>query len=248
MSIRLQNRIYGSMIGCAIGDAMGAVVSYSPDTLINTPYDTNNVGIKEGYWTEPTTLILDVLVVDNDIKPPTCSFDQRKISRHIILSNAVRSSALAILYYDNFELLLIHSHALGDGVAKLWAAIMDTTLHGGHKRTILALKSYDNLYLESDMFNIFPAIESFDMDEESDLVYMREVLVAFSKTNSYVEGLKLIVNGSLCPEWTGALYGLLAGAYYGLTDIPADWMDCVKDADTLLDATEFRSPLPLPLP
>lgn len=230
------NRMYGLIIGGAIGDAMGTTVSYAPDTLINTPFDTSKVGIKVGYWTEPTALTLSVLGYIG--LPPTNIYDQYKISKHQTLATAAQASGAAILYYNDFTQLLTSSYSMGGNIAKLWASIIDTALHGGHKRTILNISSYSNIILSSDLLDIFPAIEQFDMDENSDLVYLREVLVTFAKTDNYIDGLKLITNNSLCPEWTATLYGHLAGAYYGLTDIPSEWMDCIQYSDMILSTLE----------
>jgi ADP-ribosyl-[dinitrogen reductase] hydrolase len=65
----------------------------------------------------------------------------------------------------------------------------------------------------------------------TELEVVQEVLRVFRQTNNFVEGLRIIVNESVLPNWAGALYGQLAGAYYGLTDIPESWMDVVQDSE-----------------
>ena len=58
LSSTLKDRIYGLIIGGAIADAMGSVVSYAPDLEIDNPFQSTQVNIKPGYWTDPTTLWL----------------------------------------------------------------------------------------------------------------------------------------------------------------------------------------------
>ena len=48
---------------------------------------------------------------------------------------------------------------------------------------------------------------------------------AFYKTDSFQEGCLLAVNLGDDADTTGAIYGQLAGAYYGEQEIPAQWLD-----------------------
>ncbi|RKN74128.1 ADP-ribosylglycohydrolase family protein [Paenibacillus ginsengarvi] len=79
---------------------------------------------------------------------------------------------------------------------------------------------------------------------------LEAALWAFYNSDSYKEGLLLAVNLGEDADTTGAVYGQLAGAYYGMDGIPADWREkiAMKDtivglADRLLDASNERSNL-----
>jgi len=47
----------------------------------------------------------------------------------------------------------------------------------------------------------------------------------FSRSSSFEEGLLLAVNLGDDADTTGAVYGQIAGAYYGAAAIPAAWME-----------------------
>lgn len=226
-----QDRKYGFAIGSAIADAMGAYVSYSPEATVATPFDTLQNGINPGYWTEPTAIWLAVVKGEDPGSGPTGIYDRNKVARHALYASLVRAGAYAVIYYNDFGTMLQMANSTGGPMAKLWAAILVTALHGGHKRTILNPISYGNLELPQEIKDILS-------DPDPNLGGLGEVLSAFGSTDNYAMGLRKIVNTSMCPEWTAPLYGQLAGAYYGLTDIPETWMDCVQSGDVILDAID----------
>jgi ADP-ribosyl-[dinitrogen reductase] hydrolase len=52
---------------------------------------------------------------------------------------------------------------------------------------------------------------------------LEAALWAFHNSDSFREGCLLAVNLGDDADTTGAVYGQLAGAYYGENDIPAEW-------------------------
>ena len=52
-------------------------------------------------------------------------------------------------------------------------------------------------------------------------------LERFADTNSFEEGLIMAVNKGGDADTIGAIYGGLAGAFYGFTSIPRRWIDCL---------------------
>lgn len=54
---------------------------------------------------------------------------------------------------------------------------------------------------------------------------LEAALWAFSRSSSFEEGLLLAVNLGDDADTTGAVYGQIAGAFYGAAAIPAKWMD-----------------------
>jgi ADP-ribosylglycohydrolase len=61
------------------------------------------------------------------------------------------------------------------------------------------------------------------------------VLWAFDQTDNFRDGALLAANSCANPASCGAVFGALAGAYYGLQGIPKDWRSNVMQADGLLD-------------
>ena len=54
-------------------------------------------------------------------------------------------------------------------------------------------------------------------------------LWAFHTTKSFRDGMIAAVNLGGDSDSIGAVYGQIAGAYYGLSAIPAEWKEAVKD-------------------
>ncbi len=54
---------------------------------------------------------------------------------------------------------------------------------------------------------------------------LEAALWAFSRTNDFRSGALLAVNLGNDADTTGAIYGQIAGAHYGLSDIPAAWVE-----------------------
>jgi ADP-ribosyl-[dinitrogen reductase] hydrolase len=68
-----------------------------------------------------------------------------------------------------------------------------------------------------------PAIRGGGLSTES----LEAALWAFYHSNSYDEGALLAVNLGDDADSTGAVFGQLAGAYYGLQSIPGRWVDAL---------------------
>ena len=57
---------------------------------------------------------------------------------------------------------------------------------------------------------------------------LRAVLWAFATTDNFEDGLLKVVNLGEDADTTGAIYGQLAGAYYGERQIPQYWVEKIK--------------------
>lgn len=62
---------------------------------------------------------------------------------------------------------------------------------------------------------------------------LEAALWAFFTTNTFEEGLRLIVNLGRDADTTGAVFGMLGGAYYGFRAIPQRWIDALQKPDML---------------
>ena len=238
MSLSINNRIYGLVIGGVIGDLMGALVTYSPNTIIKKPSDSNKINIKVGYWTEPTLIWFNNLDKDNQLEPSTGVFCDNNIKRYPLLAKIFQVTVFTLKHPKDFKHQLISSYELGSNsmesdICKLWCAIIDIVMHGGHKKTVLNIDSYKNIEGYKD---IFPNNHYVDDNNKDffEVQCLRDILQIFKNTNSFTEGLDSILNNSPAPCWCGPIYGHLAGAYYGITDIPEEWMDNIHSSDILL--------------
>lgn len=114
----------------------------------------------------------------------------------------------------------------------LLAAYILAGLHGWSKQEMLAPDAFrewlDEDTLTPHMLNIKhgsykvkepPQIQGSGYVVES----LEAALWAFHKSGSFAEGALLAVNLGNDADTTGAIYGQIAGAYYGLSGIPAEW-------------------------
>ncbi len=67
---------------------------------------------------------------------------------------------------------------------------------------------------------------------------LEAALWAFHKGNDFREGALLAVNLGDDADTTGAVYGQIAGAYYGYDAIPAKWRDIVAMKDVIVDLAD----------
>ena len=63
---------------------------------------------------------------------------------------------------------------------------------------------------------------------------LEAALWAFHNSSTFEEGCLLAVNLGDDADTTGAVYGQLAGAYYGVKTIPEDWRDTIAMRDDIL--------------
>ena len=64
---------------------------------------------------------------------------------------------------------------------------------------------------------------------------LEAALWAFHRSKSFEEGALMAVNLGEDADTTGAIYGQMAGAYYGLEGIPAGWLEKLHGRDMILD-------------
>ncbi|HEY8966220.1 MAG TPA: ADP-ribosylglycohydrolase family protein [Candidatus Methylacidiphilales bacterium] len=68
---------------------------------------------------------------------------------------------------------------------------------------------------------------------------LEAALWAFSRSSDFREGALLAVNLGYDADTTGAVYGQLAGAYYGLAGIPATWRGVLAHGGMIEDLAGF---------
>ncbi len=86
---------------------------------------------------------------------------------------------------------------------------------------------------------------SFKAKEETEIVgsgyvvqSLEAALWAFHRSASFEHGCLLAVNLGDDADTTGAVYGQLAGAYYGETGIPRHWREKVTQSRRILEQAE----------
>ena len=67
---------------------------------------------------------------------------------------------------------------------------------------------------------------------------MEAALWAFAQADDFAHGALLAVNLGHDSDTVGAVYGQLAGAYFGMSGIPAEWREQLHDIDMIVDSAD----------
>jgi len=243
------DKIYGLVIGQIIADILSNVSNINNQLgalpEIKQPSDADTLQIKVGQWTEPSALLLSY--INNIMSIPSEKLDaMRRVSTlHTGTCDGVfcgelkdyhsslYTPILTCYYYTDFERtlqVLKEEHA--DCTTKLWTAIVDLALHDVPKKSILNPLSYANLNLPEELYSIFDVGEEgtlYQIGEASTLLeQMKAVLHIFAYCRNFVDGMMHVVNYMNNPVLPACLYGQLAGAFYGFTDIPPEWISTIQ--------------------
>ena len=158
----------------------------------------------------------------------------------------VRTAAVSMYYFDDYMNQLKAAHdcsytthkcLLCADACKLFSSIIDGVLHGRAKGELLNPVYYGNLQLSVSLWDVLtntnykePIHHIINSDDPTDCIRM--VLYCFKNTNNFHEGLKMILEHCTNPSRIAVLYGQLAGAFYGLTDIKMAWVDTLQTQES----------------
>jgi ADP-ribosyl-[dinitrogen reductase] hydrolase len=73
------------------------------------------------------------------------------------------------------------------------------------------------------------------------LAVLGTAMWAFDQTQNFRDGVLLAVNSSANPASVGAVFGALAGTYYGANAIPKEWREGVSHAAELTNLAQRLS-------
>eukprot|EP01138_Halocafeteria_seosinensis_P007049 gb/GECG01007207.1/.p1 GENE.gb/GECG01007207.1/~~gb/GECG01007207.1/.p1 ORF type:complete len:313 (+),score=33.75 gb/GECG01007207.1/:1-939(+) len=119
---------------------------------------------------------------------------------------------------------------------QVFAAMMYMAIEGCSKEEILNCRSITTKSwtekVDAIVNGSFKAKEPPEINGSGYVINTLEaVLWAFNKSSNFKDGAILVVNLGKDADTTGAIYGALAGAYYGITGIPEKWRATVAWSD-----------------
>ena len=132
------------------------------------------------------------------------------------------------------------THAADEAVSacRYMAAVITRSLRGGRKEEILEPPKLPDLAdgvkrVAFGSFRIFnpPQIRGSGYVVES----LEAALWAFHRTDNFADGASMAISLGEDTDTTAAVYGQIAGAYYGANGIPMRWANSVVRKDLIMD-------------
>ena len=141
---------------------------------------------------------------------------------------------VAAIHYAGESSRVTHAAQECIDACKLFAAYLVAALQGQTKEEMLAPSALERWLGQEELapaiaeirqgsfwFKEPPVIQGSGYVVKS----LEAALWAFSRSTTFAEGALLAVNLGDDADTTGAIYGQLAGAYYGVSGIPQEWVD-----------------------
>jgi len=135
--------------------------------------------------------------------------------------------------------LTTHASKIACDACKYYTKLIILALEGKTKEEILDISQTKNLNLSKE---VLLAIKTYKTDKLETLhggghviETLKLALRAFNDTNNFTDGAVLAVNNGKDSDTVGAVYGQLAGAYYGATGINVEWLDDLINTPVIMN-------------
>ncbi|MDI6644233.1 MAG: ADP-ribosylglycohydrolase family protein [Methanobacteriaceae archaeon] len=131
-----------------------------------------------------------------------------------------------------------HQHPLAVESCQVMACLIHGALNGVEKKYLLSPEYLSKMEFHKEIQEVLdgsykrmnpPYIRGMGYVVKS----LEASLWAFYNSNNFKEGCLLAVNLGEDSDTTGAIYGGLAGAYYGRNNIPNDWIDGLAEEELI---------------
>jgi ADP-ribosyl-[dinitrogen reductase] hydrolase len=184
-------------------------------------------------------------------KPMAGSHDPNNLDAHSL----ARTAAIALFFANDVTLML---HEAGEAsrptlqspivldACRAYAALLSAALQGADKEALLSFKHTPaakalrsrRLKQEIALFIDGAWREWAHRGGNDVLTTFSAAMVAFDSSDFYAQGLMSIDGARTNAATIGAVYGALAGAYYGVNAIPDRWRNSVLYARELIELAQ----------
>lgn len=285
-----KDKFFGSIIGLAVGDALGAPVEFEPrDSYL--PITRMRAGgpfnLQRGQWTDDTSLALcigmsliekrefepnDIIVrfhkwfrhghmsctghcfdIGNTTKAALIRFEETgalysgspddpatngSIMRLAPIPLFFRNDLKKTLFYAGESSRITHAPKECIDACKALALLIHRSIEGFNKENVLSYACGD-LDICNEIETIL--LGSYKNKTRSEIsakgnatTCLEAALWAFYQTDNFNDGVLLAVNLGEDSDTTGAVYGQIAGAFYGYNMIRQDFIEELWDKEVLL--------------
>lgn len=283
-----RDRVMGSLLGLAVGDALGTSIEFSPrdsyehltDIVGGGPFQLN-----AGEWTDDTGMALcladsllhtktldcrDLLerfvgwMRQGDHSPKGYCFDIGSTTRKAILAweqQGTVHNCVSDRDSGNGGIMRLAPCVIAawknSAQASEWAAQSSAVTHGSdlclHSAEFLA-KYLCNLYQgvtatpwhsewREEIKNIancdYTLVSRSDISSSGYVIHTLEAAVwAVQNSDCFRDAVLLAVNLGDDSDTVGAVTGQIAGARWGMSDIPQKWINCLYERDSIVKKAE----------
>jgi ADP-ribosyl-[dinitrogen reductase] hydrolase len=284
-----RNKVYGSIIGLAIGDAFGASVEFKKRNTYPVVTDYQSGGefnLIAGQWTDDTTLALCILEsinrlgefnlrdqmnnflkwwhhgflsstgfcfdIGNTTKAALSRFQKENVefagkSTDPASNGAImRLAPVPIFFHKNLKTAItqsvLHTKTTHGAIecleaSALLAYVLYFILEGKSKNEILKFIHFEEK-LTTQLDDIKKGLFKNKTPEEicgqgSAICTLEAAFYAFYKFDNFYDGLVFVVNLGDDTDTVGAVYGQIAGAYYGIDQIPVNLKEKLYDLEMI---------------
>ena len=152
---------------------------------------------------------------------------------------AYAHDAAAAIYHAGESSRTTHGTAACVDACRFMTGLIVAAIHGASKDELLSEARWNEDDLHADVHTIAKgSYKSASRETVRGTGYvidcLHAALWAFHESSTFEEGALLAVNLGDDADTTGAVYGQIAGAHYGLGQIPSKWVDRITMRDEIV--------------
>jgi ADP-ribosylglycohydrolase len=236
----LCDRYRGALLGLAVGDALGTTLEFKAPGAFKPITDMiggGPFGLEPGQWTDDTSMALclaESLIEKRGFDP------KHQMGRYCCWWQEGYLSSTGTCFdigAAGESARLTHAAPVAVAACRYFAGLLLGALDGRSKEQLLSSFFYPGF--DRDYWHRHPlpaeiagiANGSFKLKEPPEITgsgfvvrSLEAALWAFHHSDSFREGAHAVNLGDDA-DTTGAIYGQLAGTYYGVNAIPQDWIE-----------------------
>lgn len=160
----------------------------------------------------------------------------------------MRTAAVALYrpIWDDVEMKLAadcsyvtHGSTLAADCCKYWTKLLICALRGS-KEDILTTPPDQPCHPDlTHSLTIYQTVELSDLPGTGQVLdTLLLALRSFAETSSFEEGARMAVNHAKDSDTVGAVYGQLAGAFYGLDRFDQSWLETLVNSHVIMDVLD----------
>jgi ADP-ribosylglycohydrolase len=161
----------------------------------------------------------------------------------------MRLAPVVLAYHDTLELLenaanssrTTHGSDVCVDSCKALALIINAALDTNNKDKVLSPDLFDGVFLHPKVFDVvvgcsYKTKNPPDINGDGYVISTLEAaLWAFYHSTNFKDGCLSVVNLGQDADTTGAVYGQIAGAFYGESGIPIEWLNRLYQKEMISD-------------